>query len=609
MWNVSSISPDSASATFYSIQNVNVSLNKTTTTSTATQPVGITVTSDDGAETVTVPRLEPDVSSGNTSVINTPADTSPETNISGVATTSATAAGEGSTTIEALLNNKLGTASVTVDDPDYGISGVSLTPDTVDSDTVVDHTLQYTVDAASDDGNSDTHTVTLPNSTTITSASINNVTDANGDEISVSSSASLADAGGTNNQLTFGIQPGSGFDTSAVTVDANVTVEFPAVSSDTTADVEIAVSDSNQGDTNATTPVTIRAPSGSVTFNDTTVTNGTETVDVDSAAYTLADGSAGDYVVVAHVVNSTNDVSGPVGYSSNVSGSAQDITVNLNASEAQGDALDTLTENTTLRAMLHETSSSDAFGSALMIDGSKVTDDANITVQEEAAPEPTPEQVEISNVSLTPTAVDANTTNDHTLTFDVSNVSNDGSGDVLTLTFPDGTLVSSGSASAVDSNGDAVGLEPGTIEGDTTNVTFLPTENPNFASSPDLTVTVDNITVSAPDVDNQTTADIQVEWEDSSNGTANVTATLTIEPVDDVQNPEIVEGTPAADTDGDGLLDDFNGNGEVDRGDAQALFNALGTQVVDDNADVFDYNENGQVDRGDVQALFVAAQD
>jgi uncharacterized GH25 family protein len=147
------------------------------------------------------------------------------------------------------------------DDSTYGISGVMLDPSTVDTNTTVDHDLSYTVTAASNDGNSDTHTITLPNTTTIDGANNLTVTDATGEEILISSSASLADAnGGTNNQLTFGVQPDSALDTSEVTVEANVTVEFPEVSEETNGDINISISDSTNGDTDTTTQVTIQPP-------------------------------------------------------------------------------------------------------------------------------------------------------------------------------------------------------------------------------------------------------------------------------------------------------------------------------------------------------------
>lgn len=74
-----------------------------------------------------------------------------------------------------------------------------------------------------------------------------------------------------------------------------------------------------------------------------------------------------------------------------------------------------------------------------------------------------------------------------------------------------------------------------------------------------------------------------------------------------VTNAPEVNGVPTKDTDGDGKIDDLNGNGGVDRGDAQALFANLGKSAITDNSNLFDYNNNGRVDRGDVQALFSSA--
>nr|AKY04227.1 cell surface adhesin [uncultured haloarchaeon] len=145
-------------------------------------------------------------------------------------------------------------------------------------------------------------------------------------------------------------------------------------------------------------------PSVSVTFNDQSVQNGTEEVTVDSANFTRADGSAGDYVVVVHVVNDTefnggldNSISAPVGASGNLSNGAESITVDLNSSAAfeDGDALDTLSENVTLRAMLHTTANDSAFGTRLgnAIDGIEPgdeTDDADITIAPESPLEGAP---------------------------------------------------------------------------------------------------------------------------------------------------------------------------------------------------------------------------
>ena len=141
-----------------------------------------------------------------------------------------------------------------------GPINITLDPSTVTANTTVNHNLSYTVIQASNDGGSDTYTITLPSSASFDNAGNSlTVTDANGDEISISSSASLQDAnGGTDNQITFGIQPDSNFDTSSVTIDANVTVNFPPVEETTEAPVTLAVSDSTQGDTSAQTNVTIQ---------------------------------------------------------------------------------------------------------------------------------------------------------------------------------------------------------------------------------------------------------------------------------------------------------------------------------------------------------------
>jgi hypothetical protein len=82
-----------------------------------------------------------------------------------------------------------------------------------------------------------------------------------------------------------------------------------------------------------------------------------------------------------------SSISAPVGASGNLSNGAESITVDLNSSAAfeDGDALDTLSENVTLRAMLHTTANDSAFGTRLgnAIDGIEPgdeTDDADITV-------------------------------------------------------------------------------------------------------------------------------------------------------------------------------------------------------------------------------------
>jgi hypothetical protein len=467
------------------------------------------------------------------------------------------------------------------------ISNVSLVPETVDSNATEEHELAYTVTDASADGDSDTHTITLPDSTTISSTTIDSVTDANGDEIPVSSSASLADAdGGTDNQVSFAIQPDSSFDTSSVTVDATITVDFPNVASDTTAAVTIGVSDSDRGTTNATTSVTVRAaPMASVTIDNGT-SDGTE-VTVDSV--TLSDGG---YVAIHSTPFLPDDgvASDTVIGVSDVlaNGTTENVTVDL-FEGVPGASFEraALSDDETVVAMPHQETNGDTEfdfvpsgeteDGPYFEDGSPVTDSATVTVSDEG---PVAEQVSIENVTLSPAMVEANTTNEHTLTVGVQNVSDDGNSDTVTFTFPTDTYVSA-NVSAVDANGDtvtvdgvdgsgdAVAVEGADVSGDavegidgsrdTATVDVAPDSN---ATTRDLTVTV-NATVAAPSVTNATDAAIRIDVSDSSNGQASANATLTVQPVDGTDSPlDLVQGD---DTIGFpevlGVIEGFNGDG------------------------------------------------
>jgi len=58
------------------------------------------------------------------------------------------------------------------------------------------------------------------------------------------------------------------------------------------------------------------------------------------------------------------------------------------------------------------------------------------------------------------------------------------------------------------------------------------------------------------------------------------------------------------DPDGDGLYEDVNGDGDVNVGDAQAIFSNADDSVIQNNTGAFDYNGDGDVNVGDAQALF-----
>jgi VWFA-related protein len=61
---------------------------------------------------------------------------------------------------------------------------------------------------------------------------------------------------------------------------------------------------------------------------------------------------------------------------------------------------------------------------------------------------------------------------------------------------------------------------------------------------------------------------------------------------------------PATDVDGDGLLEDTNGNGAFTLADVTFLFDRYGTGAVQPHPDAFDYNRNGEVTLADLTVLF-----
>ena len=167
-----------------------------------------------------------------------------------------------------------------------------------------------------------------------------------------------------------------------------------------------------------------------------------------------------------------------------------------------------------------------------------LNDSVTVTVNEVVEPG----AVELTNVDLTPNEVDANTTNDHTLTFDAVNVSDDNSTDSFTVTVPEAaTLDDANNVNVTDADGETVAVEGLDVSGN--EITF--DVNPDTdATNRDLTVEAD-ITVSAPDVAETTEAEITIGVEDSDDTSDSAAATLTVVPEDDVAS-EVPEGQDAA---------------------------------------------------------------
>ena len=145
------------------------------------------------------------------------------------------------------------------------LENINLNPDTVTNGSTNDHTLTFDATEVSDDDNTDSFTVTIPSAATLESANSVSVTDANGDQVSLSGGPSVS-----GNEITFDVAPDSSADTRDLSVTADVTVSVPDVSSETTEQIDIQVSDSNNGQasTSADLTITVEAAGGDGNFAD-----------------------------------------------------------------------------------------------------------------------------------------------------------------------------------------------------------------------------------------------------------------------------------------------------------------------------------------------------
>jgi hypothetical protein len=141
-----------------------------------------------------------------------------------------------------------------------------------------------------------------------------------------------------------------------------------------------------------------------------------------------------------------------------------------------------------------------------------------------------------------------------------------------------------------------------------------PYEGNNFVDVSYRTVTLDSngeatVDVTVPSADGRQTyvmAAIQ-----NPDGTTSAPSNVVVLEQGQPPGPGPVGDLPNAptDPDGDGVYEDVNGDGQVDVGDAQALFTNTEDPVVQNNVDAFDFNGDGIVDVGDAQALFADGEE
>ena len=161
---------------------------------------------------------------------------------------------------------------------------------------------------------------------------------------------------------------------------------------------------------------------------------------------------------------------------------------------------------------------------------------------------------------------------------------------------------------------------------ETVTVTLTPTPTETAIVTPTVTATETvNIT---PTANETVTVTVTPSPTETVNVTPTATETMNVTPTPTVattlpttlatSSPTTVATTPAiapvpggvgspADTDGDNLYDDINGNGRKDFADITLYFNELNWIAANEPIAAFDYNKNGRVDFADVVWLFGAA--
>jgi hypothetical protein len=207
----------------------------------------------------------------------------------------------------------------------------------------------------------------------------------------------------------------------------------------------------------------------------------------------------------------------------------------------------------------------------------------------------------------------------------VAQVNATGAGDSLSITANAGNFSASGSASvtvtgpaqniqvttnaSTVSSGEDVNVSVEFVDSagrvvprsDSINVGVATGEFSNGGSSTTLNTGSDFAasTVLTADVSSETNVTVQAQ---ADGGDIKGQAAITFETV------PVVLADPATDVDGDGQLEDVNGDGNFTISDVQTLFANLDSSAVQGNVEEFDFNGDGEVNILDVQALFVQQQ-
>jgi uncharacterized protein YwlG (UPF0340 family) len=479
------------------------------------------------------------------------------------------------------------------------LENVSLDPDTVDEGTTNTHTLNFTVTNVSADGVPDTINATVPAGVQLTA--LESLT-LNGQDIS--GLASVTNGGQT---LTATVNPSNG-----TSVDADVSATFnasfdnvtgPTGVENVTADATIDVQDSANGTVSGAVPVTIvNTLDSEVTFSDQTSDGLSVTVD---SAF-LSDGG----FVVIHE-NNNGSVGPVIGVSDYLApGTSSNVTVTLDSP---------LDASTSVYAMAHaddgdqtyEFPQSDSpYGDSGFLTAANITVDA--TPEASLTVDTGGQTLNVSETTQVPLVINTTTANGL-------------SGYDLNVTIDDASVVN---VTGVSYNTAAFNLTNASVvttANGTTTVALRAVDlaNATGANQTNLTLATLNLTANASGT---ATFDVDVDQIDDDDGnlvrTTSVPSTLTVQndttPIGEDLFPNGVPGSSTGDApvdvDGDGKLEDIDGNGVFQFVDIiEFVFsqqnnpNAYANLTAQQRA-ALDFDDNGNVNFVDVIDLVFELQ-
>lgn len=208
--------------------------------------------------------------------------------------------------------------------------------------------------------------------------------------------------------------------------------------------------------------------------------------------------------------------------------------------------------------------------------------------------------VQLAGVALTPRTIERNTTAEHRLTFNVTNVSADAATDTVRVTLPEAVSLQEANLSLVDQRANPFSVrDTAPTDG---MVTIAVNPQPDTGPATRTLRGEGILTVTAPNVSTTVTGDVTLDVVDSTNGDDSTTRSLTVQgpgPNDVTGN-----GNPAQDPDNDGTFEDVNGDGEFNIVDVNAIFQNRNSNAIQNNVDAFDFNGDGEFNIVDVSALF-----